>query len=84
MIDVIEIDARGRPRFGARIFKIDEFMDKTLNKAPMRLILSYGSDYAASVRWNEDEDLVIMDHLFRHPILGLKGVYRRYRPGYVL
>lgn len=79
IIDVVEIDRRGRPRFGARIFKVDEFMDRTLRKAPMRLILSYNADYAASVRWNEDEEMIVMDHL-APPDAKLKGVYQMYGP----
>ena len=79
IIDVIEVDSRGRPKFGARIFKVDQFMDKTLRKAPMRLILSYGGDYAASVRWNDEKEMIIMDHL-SPPDDRLKGVYRMYGP----
>ena len=78
-IDVIEIDKKGRPVFGAKVFHIDEFMDKTLTRPPMRLILKYGGDYAASVRWDEEESLIIMDHL-SPPDAKLKGVYRMYGP----
>ncbi len=79
IIDVLQVDGRGRPKFGSRIFKIDHFMDKTLRKPPMRLILSYGGDYAASVRWNEEKEMIIMDHL-SPPDDRLKGVYRMYGP----
>jgi hypothetical protein len=79
IVDVIEVDGRGRPKFGARIFKIDHFMDKVLRKPPMRLILSYGGKYAASVRWNEDKEMIVMDHL-SPPDDKLKGVYRMYGP----
>lgn len=78
-VDVMEIDKKGRPVFGAKVFHIDQFMDKTLSKPPMRLILKYGGDYAASVRWDEDESLIIMDHL-SPPDAKLKGVYRMYGP----
>lgn len=79
IIDVIEIDKKGRPRFGGKIFHIDEFMDKSLSQPPMRLILKYSGDYAASVRWLEDEELIVMDHL-APPDIKLKGVYRMYGP----
>jgi hypothetical protein len=78
-VDVIEIDKKGKPVFGGKVFHVDEFMDKTLNRPPMRLILRYGGDYAASVRWDEEESLIIMDHL-SPPDAKLKGVYRMYGP----
>lgn len=79
IIEVLDLDHRGRPRFGARIFHIDQFMDKTLHKPPMRLILSYSSEYSASVRWNDEKKMIIMDHL-SPPDVKLKGVYRMYGP----
>ena len=79
VIDIIEIDKNGRPVFGAKVFHIEEFMDKVLTRPPMRLILKYGGDYAASVRWNEEEELIVMDHL-SPPDAKLKGVYRMYGP----
>ena len=78
-IDVISIDKRGRPVFGAKVFHVDEFMDKTLQQAPMRLILKYNAEYAASVKWLDDESLIVMDHL-SPPDAKLKGVYRMYGP----
>lgn len=79
VVDVVSIDRRGRPKFGARIFRIEQFMDQTFRKAPMRLILSYSGDYAASVRWNAREEMIIMDHLVP-PDPKLKGVYQVYGP----
>lgn len=79
IIDVISIDNRGRPRFGDKVFRFDEFMDKTYRKPPQRIILSYGGKYAASVRWNEDKEMIIMDHL-SPPDAKLKGVYSTYGP----
>lgn len=79
IIDVISIDNRGRPRFGAKVFHFDEFMDKTYRRPPQRIILSYGGKYAASVRWNEDKEMIVMDHL-SPPDPKLKGVYSTYGP----
>lgn len=79
IIDVVEIDRRGKPVFGARIFRVENFMDRTFKRAPYRLILSYGGDVSASVRWNEDKEMIIMDHL-APPDNKLKGVYRMYGP----
>ena len=78
-VDVIEIDKNGRPVFGAKVFRVDQFMDRTLNRPPMRLILKYGGNYTASVRWLEDEEMIVMDHL-APPDAKLKGVYRMYGP----
>ncbi len=79
IIDVIEIDRRGRPRFGDKIFRVDQFMDKTLRRAPMRLILSYGADISASVKWNQEEEMIIMDHL-SPPTDKMNGMYEAYGP----
>lgn len=79
VVDVLEITPRGVPRFGARIFKIDKFLDQTLQRPPQRLILRYGGDYAASVRWHQKKEMIVMDHL-SPPDARVKGVYRMYGP----
>jgi hypothetical protein len=79
IIDVITVDRRGRPKFGGKIFYIEDFQDKKFRKPPMRLILAYSSDYSASVKWNEEEEIIVMDHL-SPPDAKLKGVYRTYGP----
>ncbi|HAD98590.1 MAG TPA: hypothetical protein DCG19_14360 [Cryomorphaceae bacterium] len=79
VVDVMTLDGRGRPKFGARIFHVEEFMDQVYRKAPMRLILSYSGDYSASVRWNPETEMVIMDHLVP-PEPKMKGVYQLYGP----
>lgn len=79
VVDVITIDKKGKPKFGDKIFHFDEFMDKTYRKPPLRIILSYGGKYAASVRWNDDKEMIIMDHL-SPPDPKLKGVYSTYGP----
>jgi len=79
VIDVIEIDRKGRPRFGAKIFRVQEWQDRTFQRAPMRLILQYSPDISASVKWNEDEEMIVMDHL-SPPDENLKGIYQQYGP----
>lgn len=79
VIDVIEIDRRGRPRFGARIFHLDKLEDKTYRKPPFRLVLRYGAKYSASVRYIPEEEMIVMDHL-SPPDAKLKGVYSTYGP----
>ncbi len=79
VVEVISIDRRGRPKFGAKVFYIEDFMDKKFRKAPMRLILSYSTEYSASVKWNEEKEMIIMDHLCP-PNPRLKGLYNMYGP----
>lgn len=79
VVEVITIDRRGRPKFGAKVFYIENFMDKTFRRPPMRLILSYSAEYSASVKWNEKKEMVIMDHL-SPPSPRLKGLYNMYGP----
>lgn len=81
IIELIEVKENGRVRFGAKKFKVDQFMDKTLRQAPMRLILKYSSKYTASVRWNEKEKMIVMDHL-APPQANMKGLYQYYGPDF--
>ena len=79
VIDVISVDRRGKPRFGDKVFYIEDFQDKKFRKPPMRLILSYSAQYSASLRWNEKKKMIIMDHL-SPPDPKLKGIYDMYGP----
>lgn len=79
VVEIISIDKKGRPKFGSKVFYIQDFMDKKFHKPPMRLILSYSAEYSASVTWNEKEKMVIMDHL-SPPNPRLKGLYDMYGP----
>ncbi len=79
VIEVIKIDEKGRPKFGAKVFKIEQFQDQTFRQAPMRLILQYNGDVSASVRWNEEEEMIVMDHL-APPDANMKGLYSMYGP----
>ncbi len=79
IVEVITIDKKGKPTFGAKIFKLDEFMDLRLRQPATRLVLQYNGDYSASVKWNEEEKMIIMDHLSPADDR-LKGVYQTYGP----
>lgn len=81
IVEVIEVDDRGRVRFGGKLFRVEDFMDKTYRKPPMRLILSYSSKYSASVKWNAEEEKIIMDHL-APPQANMKGFYQMYGPDF--
>lgn len=81
VVEILKVDKRGRVSFGAKRFKIDNFMDKVLRKPPMRLVLKYNSKYSATVRWNEEAEMVIMDHL-APPEPKMKGLYQMYGPDF--
>lgn len=81
VIEVISVSKSGRVKFGSKVFLIDKFMDKILKKAPMRLILTYNASYASSVKWNDKEKMIVMDHL-SPPDAKLKRVYHMYGPDF--
>lgn len=81
IVEIIEIRNSGKVRFGAKMFYIDQFMDKTLRKPPMRLIMPYSAKYSVTVNWNAEEKKVIMDHL-APPDAKLKGLYQSYGPDF--
>lgn len=77
VIEVLYFDNAKRPLFGAPIFYFDEIEDMVYKRKPKRIILKYSPDISASVRWNEDDKMIVMDHLVpRDP--KLKGVYQYY------
>ncbi len=81
IIEAIEIKHNGGIRFGAKIFRVDDWQDKILKKAPYRLVLEYGSKYAVTVRWNEKEERIIMDNI-GPPEPKMKGLYFMYGPDF--
>ncbi len=81
VLEILEVDKRGKVRFGAKRFRVEEFMDKVLRRAPMRLILKYNAKYSATARWNEEAEMVIMDHL-APPEPKMKGLYQVYGPDF--
>jgi hypothetical protein len=81
IIDAIEIRRNGSVRFGAKIFRVEDWQDKVLRKAPYRLILEYSSKYSVSVRWNENEKRIIMDNV-APPKPAMKGLYFMYGPDF--
>jgi hypothetical protein len=81
ILEILEVSKKGKIRFGGRHFMVDEWMDRTLKKPPVRLVLQYNAKYSASVRWNENAEMVIMDHL-APPQPKLKGLYTMYGPDF--
>lgn len=81
IIEVLKVTKRGKVSFGDRVFRVDEWMDKTLNRPPVRLVLTYNAKYSATVRWNERAEMIIMDHL-APPEPKMKGLYQMYGPDF--
>lgn len=81
IIEIIKVGKRGKVSFGEKHFRVDEWMDRTLNRPPRRLVLTYNAKYSATARWNEQAEMVIMDHL-APPEPKLKGLYQMYGPDF--
>lgn len=81
IVEVLEIQEQGQVRFGGKMFRIEEYQDRVLNRPPMRLLFTYSADYSATVNWDEQQDKVIMDHL-APPSKKMKGLYRTYGPDF--
>ena len=81
IVEVLEIREDGTPRFGGKLFRIEKYQDRLLNRPPMRLLFTYSADYSATVHWDDKQDKVIMDHL-APPSEKMKGLYRTYGPDF--
>lgn len=81
IIEVIKVGKRGKVSFGEKHFRVDDWMDRVLNRPPRRLVLSYNAKYSATLRWNEEAKMIIMDHL-APPEPKLKGLYQMYGPDF--
>lgn len=81
IIEIIKVGKRGKVSFGEKHFRVDEWMDRTLNRPPRRLVLTYNAKYSATARWNDEVEMVIMDHL-APPEPKMKGLYQMYGPDF--
>jgi len=81
IIEIIKVGKRGKVSFGEKHFRVDDWMDRVLNRPPRRLVLTYNAKYSATVRWNEEAEMVIMDHL-APPEPKMKGLYQMYGPDF--
>lgn len=81
IIEILKVSKRGKVSFGERLFRVDEWQDRTLNRPPLRLVLTYNAKYSATVRWNERAEMIIMDHL-APPEPKMKGLYQMYGPDF--
>lgn len=68
-------------RFGAPIFHTERFQGEVLKKRPYRLVMQYSAAFSAMLRWDEDEDRILMDHLEPQDVK-MKKMYRFYGPDF--
>ena len=79
IIDVLTLDSKGLPRFGAPVFSLTHFQDKKFKRRPLRLFLRYNGQVSASVRWDPSGRRVLLDHLVPRQS-EMKGFYSSYTP----
>lgn len=70
IIDVLTFDANGIPKFGADIFVIGK-------RYPKRVIFEYAYNCSMSLRYNNQKDSIVFDHL-SPPEPQLEGQYQYY------
>ncbi|MFN4808811.1 MAG: hypothetical protein ACK5HN_07355, partial [Bacteroidota bacterium] len=61
IIEILSFDAMNRPVFGSNIF--DFSMDKTQKNTQSRYWIEYKKDAQASIKFDQELDLLIYDHL---------------------
>ncbi len=74
IIDVLKFNNNNVPQFGDAIFKMEK-------KTVKRVMFEYNSDVVMSVKYNENEDMIVFDHL-APPNSGLIGQYQFYGPDF--
>lgn len=75
LIEVLSFNSKGKPVFGLGVFK-------TKVKKPFkRIIFEYSAQVVMSLKYEEDQDLIIYDHL-SPPEPQLEGQYQFYGPDF--
>ena len=80
LIDVITYDGKN-VRFGAKIFETPKISDYQYKQRPYRLLFPYSNKVTASIKWHEDLEKIVMDHL-SPPDASLKGKWEFYGPDF--
>lgn len=80
VIDVLWFEEE-KIHFGADIFMVGQFNDKTYYKPPFRLILKYKNQVSAMLKYDGKKKRILMDHL-TPPDAGLTGLYDYYGPDF--
>jgi len=81
IIDVLNLDNRNAIRFGDKIFETPKIGDVKYKKPPHRLIFRYSPKVTASIRWQEKEKQIMMDHL-SVPDISMRGKWELYGPDF--
>ena len=83
VVEVLQFNGRNESsiRFGDKIFETPEFQGEKIAKRPYRLVLQYGADRSAMLRWDEANKRIIMDRLVPDDA-SQKGQYRFYGPDF--
>jgi hypothetical protein len=81
IIDVLNIEGRNMVRFGDKIFETPKIGDAKYKKPPHRLIFRYSTKATASIRWQEKEKQIMMDHL-SVPDISMKEKWELYGPDF--
>lgn len=68
-------------QFGAAIFMLGQFNDKTFYKPPFRLILKYNNQVSSMLKYEAKRKRILMDHL-TPPDAGMTGLYDYYGPDF--
>jgi hypothetical protein len=74
VIDVLDFDTNGKPRFGAPVFKFPD-SKKDLEGAH-RLLLEYSADASVKCNWDEQYEMILFDHLLDFPSPYGRGLTR--------
>ncbi|MFN4300292.1 MAG: hypothetical protein ACK4EX_11275 [Thermaurantimonas sp.] len=81
VVDALLIKSPKNVTFGAQIFYIQDFADRRYMKKPFRLFYDYSASVSATLRYNEKEKMIIMDHL-APPDASKKGLFAVYGPDF--
>lgn len=79
-IDVIDISNQ-RVQFGLPVFHFDKFNDRVYPQAPYRIRMQFSAKVSAVLRWNEDYEGIVMDHVVPQDV-SHKGLYMDYGPDF--
>lgn len=79
-VDVLDL-SNDRVQFGLPVFYIEEFNDRVFRQAPYRLRMQYSGRITAVLRWSDDYDGIVMDHV-SPPDASQKGLYLNYGPDF--